>query len=236
MKHSTKFLALVLMISASCEFSSNEANNPDSPDRRFITPLEPERLLNPVERARLVRLCESGQSARERLDTLFDRELIFSFDFRQRECGNEEFGQTSQVMAELRKPFRGQPTLEGLSNALVIGDFFTDRHPLLNDICAKAFAGEEIPNTWTAQTNDERLQFTVGNVQNHDGIQITRFTPNREGNWQARSIDNFVVVTGITTSNRSRHGEVFERSQTLPCSEGQQSQTRFQRLRSIQRR
>jgi hypothetical protein len=67
-----------------------------------------------------------------------------------------------------------------------------------------------------------------------DTLIVTRYRVQSNGDVLPTTVDSYKVYTEAMTSNQNILGNVYERSQTLPCQERTQTQVRFQRLNQIQ--
>lgn len=222
-------LIILLGLIAGCEaFDQPAESKGPAQDRRFITPLEPERNFNAAERTRFERLCEAARMADQRAQNQFDREWLYTFERLDRECGESEASSIGEVEAYFRRFSSVDIRLEPVENQFVFGDLFILSHPYLQEVCERVAQGQVISNTRTIQNRTYR--FAVGEVSRMDYLQVTRLEQTTTGQVRAAGIEGFRVHTRLSTQDQSFFGEIVERSEVLPCRESSSSRARVQVL------
>ena len=235
MKSKLKLMTLpliLLSLISGCEFLKQEATpTPDQGGGGITIPLTPERLLSQAERAQAVRVCEAVEEARFRYETYQDREVRMSFDTFLQSCGASEFIENGNYSAWIRKSITGEISLEAPANSGVLTDVLTDRHPLLGDFCKKIFSGAEVSNTQPL-LNDQ-LRFILTSTTSMDGLEVIRYSKNRQGEMVARNGEAYRLHTRRSTSSPELQGLVMERIQALPCTNPSQTRRFRQTLKQV---
>ncbi len=235
MKQKFKLMTLPLILlgmMSGCEFlKQEEAPAPDQGGGGITIPLTPERLLSQAERAQAVRICDAVQDARFRYETYQDREVRMNFDIAQQSCGASEFTASGNYNAFIRKSITGEISLEAPTNSGILTDMLTDRHPFLESFCQKIFSGAEVSNTQSLTS--DRLRFIFTSTTTMDGLEVIRYSKNRQGEMVARNGEAYRLHTARSTSTPELQGLVMERIQALPCDTPNQTRRFRQTLKQV---
>jgi hypothetical protein len=127
--------------------------------------------------------------------------------------------------AWIRKSITGEISLEAPANSGIRTDVLTDRHPLLITLCQKIFAGNEVSNTQALE--NDKLRFVFTSTTTLDGLEIVRYSENRQGELIARNGEAYRLHTSRSTSAAELQGLVIDRIQALPCSSNASQTRRF---------
>jgi hypothetical protein len=228
-------LALLFFSACSLETGENAADSANNPpgSNRFIQPLQPERFLTETEVARLARICRATNEARMRTDSFFDGELQYVFSLQRRDCGQGSLVNRGTGIALFRRPVSGSAYLETVTSVSMVTDLLFDTHPYLNSLCSNIDTNTTIINR-RADGSDILLYELLSN-ESMDVLQVTRYRTQANGSTTPAVVDIYKVYTEAITRNADILGDVYERTQVLPCSSSNQTQTRFQRLNQVQR-
>lgn len=226
------WIALILLTLSSCRLFTSSDDDTPAQDPRLIQPLQPPRNFTGAEIGRITRLCDASKELRLRLDGFFDRDLQYTFDLQRKRCIDTTLAPAGNGRGIFRRPVSGTPFLESVGTSNLIEDFFLDTHPYLAGLCQDLRTNLSLTNQRTL--GSDQLIYEVFESERMDAIQITRYRPLASGELAVALIDTYKVYTEAVTRNQDILGEVFERSQTLPCPISTQSQTRFQRLVQVQ--
>lgn len=227
---------LISFILASCSFEAGDgagSSNQAAADGRFIQALEPSRFLNETEIARLRRICKATAEARARSETYFDRDLQFVFSVQKRGCGESTLTSLGSAVAVFRRPVSGTPYLETIGNVSIIEDLLYEDHPYLSPLCSNIDTNTTISNQRSLGSDQLLYEFLIN--ESMEVLQVTRFRTQPSGQVTANLVDTYKIYTEAITQNSEILGDVYERTQVLPCPTSTQTQTRFQRLNQVQR-
>lgn len=218
-------LIALALITAGCFSTSSQNRFTPDPTRR-TTPIEPTEYLSAEEKKLLQNICEAVDRASLRYDSSFDRQYRYTLQASRRRCTEDAYQIVGDFEANFRKAINlVTPYLEPIQpGAPLLPDLLSSSTPELEKICALS-EDQQVPQA--LGNEQERWSYKLIRLEGYDTIEIEHFRGDT-----FRSLDQYAVVTA--RDGELPEGEIFLRTQTLPClSEGERQSFR-QRLQKIE--